>query len=202
MDENINLNKDLHFKGQYKNEHVITFFRRHWITLLPEIIMVVLFIFVIIFLAIMFGPIAYNPTFKPFFLAAIVIGVPLATYFMHIVFLEFIKHFMQMVIITNYRIVEVKKTIFIKDNEDTLFLENIQDVKKQQNGLWKNIFGFGELVIVMSSSDLKTISFVPNPNYHFRLISRIKQEFNQQHRMEPQQNRVDFSKNIRENDVL
>ncbi len=184
MNENENQNKDLHFKGQYKNEHVVTFFRHHWITLLPELVLSILILATLIFLIILLAPLATNADYKTLFQVGLFIVVPLMTYFIHMLFLEFIKHFMQTIIITDCRIVEVKKTIFIKDSEDTLFLENIQDVRKQQNGFWKNIFGFGDLIIVMASSDIKTISFVPNPNYHFRLVSRITQEYNQKYHPE------------------
>jgi hypothetical protein len=70
--------------------------------------------------------------------------------------------------------------IFIKDLQNSLDMGVIQDIKKDQNGFWKNILNFGELLIMMSSSDIRVIKFVPNPNFHFRLINRAKIEYLQQ----------------------
>jgi len=55
----------------------------------------------------------------------------------------------------------------------------IQDVEKKQNGFLKNILNFGELIIIMSSADMRTIRFAPNPNFHFRLVNRLKLESKQ-----------------------
>jgi|GEM_PF-1049784 len=176
MDSEQNTLKDLHFKGQYPEEVVYAFFRHHWVSLLPGILMLAVFIFLLLGFWIFFSQAGFNPAFKPVFQVAIVFAVPLLSYFIHTLFIEIVKHFLQTVIITNFRIVDIKKTILMKDSQDAVSIETIQDIKKQQNGFWKNILGFGELKLMLSSSDVKTITFVPNPNYHFRLICRVKQQ--------------------------
>lgn len=169
-------NKDLHFKGQYTDEVVAAFFRAHWITMLPD--MVVHFFFAVLIFVI-FG--SYSSEIISFFktsLGAIVLilSVFLITYFIHNFFVKLVNHFLNTVIITNFRIVEIQKVIFIKDFQVSLDLKMVQDVKKEQNGILENILNFGELIFMMSSSDIRVMKFVPNPSFHFRMINRIKLE--------------------------
>jgi hypothetical protein len=111
----------------------------------------------------------------------LIAAVLVAMYFIHTFYIKLINHFLNTVIITNFRIVEVQKMIFIKDLQISLDVSMIQDVEKKQNGIIKNILNFGELIIVMSSADTRTIRFVPNPNFHFRMINRLKLEYRQKH---------------------
>ncbi len=179
MTPNSSNNKDLHFKGQYADEHIVAFFRGHWITLVPHILVYGFFLAAIIAVFSFF-----SGTIIPFFVSPIgqfllPVFVLLVTYGIHNFFIKLINHFLSIVIITNLRIIEVQKMIFIKDLQNSLDMGVIQDIKKEQNGFWKNILNFGELLIMLSSSDIQAIKFVPNPNFHFRLINRAKIEWQQ-----------------------
>jgi len=170
-------NKDLHFKGQYANEHVVAFFRLHWITLLPDL---VFNFFLVVVLAVIFGTffspiIAFFGT--PVGQTVLVLTVFLMSFFIHNFYTKLINYFLNTVIITNIRIVENQKVVFIKDLQISIDMKMIQDIQKEQNGILKNILNFGELIIMMSSSDTRIFKCVPNPNFHFRLINRIKLEY-------------------------
>lgn len=174
-------NKDLHFKGQYADEVVIAFFREHWITLLPHIVVHVVFAacIVTLFLNFLDALLAFFST--PIGEIVLIAAVLVSSYFIHAFYIRLINYFLNMVIITNIRIVEIQKMIFIKDLQISLDMSMIQDVEKKQNGIIKNILNFGELTVVLSSSDTRTIRFVPNPNFHFRMINRLKLEYRQKH---------------------
>lgn len=176
MAESTENKKDLHFKGQYADEQVEAFFRAHWITLVPGIIAHFFFLIVI---AVVFGN--FSSEIAAFFRTSIgeivlILSVFLLTYFIHNFFIKLINHFLNTVILTNLRIVEIQKMIFVKDLQISLDLRMVQDVKKLQNGILENVVNFGELIFMMSSSDVRVIKFVPNPNFHFRLINRVKLE--------------------------
>lgn len=177
-------NKDLHFKGQYANEHVIAFFRSHWITLLPDIVFNFFFVAV---LAVVFGSF-FSPILAffatPVGQTVMVVTVFLISFFIHNFYIKLINYFLNTVIITNFRIVENQKIVFMKDLQISIDMKMIQDIEKEQNGILKNILNFGELIIMMSSSDTRVFKFVPNPNFHFRLINRLKLE-NSQNQMVP-----------------
>lgn len=175
--ENPRNNKDRYFRGQYPDEEVIAFFRCHWVAILPDFLMYIFFVGLFITAMVFFVGIPITEAAKPFMQAATVLLVGVMTYFFHHIFVNLINHFLETVIITNFRVVEVKKTIFLKDSQDSFYMEMIQDVEKDQVGLFKNILRFGELVIRLSSNDTRVIKYVPNPDYHFRLMNKIKQEY-------------------------
>lgn len=173
-------NKDKYFKGQYVDEEVVTFFREHWIKLLPELIIFGAVVTVLTAFIFNFERIAdASPSILVsriiLFLTVIAFG-----YFIHRFFWKIISYFLNTVILTNFRIVEVSKilfVIFVHDSQQTFDMKEIQDIQKKQDGFWKNILRFGTLIIMMSSSDIKTIKYVPNPDYHFRLVNRIKRTY-------------------------
>lgn len=174
-------NKDLHFKGQYADEVVIAFFREHWITLLPHIVVHVVFAACIVTLFLNFFDALLAFFSTPIGEIVLIAAVLVSSYFIHAFYIRLINYFLNMVIISNIRIVEIQKMVFIKDLQISLDMSMIQDVEKKQNGIIKNILNFGELTVVLSSSDTRTIRFVPNPNFHFRLINRLKLEYRQKH---------------------
>jgi len=177
-------NRDLHFKGQMHDEEVIAFFRDHWIVLLPKIISFILFMAMI-------GLFFFNlqkfnlPSFdQTFFRALVILAVIGAGYMIHRFFLRVIEYFLSVTVITNYRIIHVRRTLYILNDKESIYMRRIQDIQKQQVGIFKNILSFGELVINVFGPDLITLNTVPNPEYHFRLLNRIR---NQQWNKDQQQ---------------
>ena len=173
------MNKDLHFKGQYVDENVVAFFRAHWISLLPDIAFQLFIVVAPVVLFIYFPREITDFVQTTLGQIVLLLGILLMTYFIHNFFIKIINHFLSSIIITNLRIVENQKTIFIKDFQISLDLKMVQDVKKEQNGIPENLLNFGELIFMMSSSDVRKIQFVPNPNFHFRLVNRVKMEIRQ-----------------------
>lgn len=172
-------NKDLHFKGQYADEHVEAFFRSHWITMLPHLFINLFFFAIIAVLVVSFYSTLVTFASTPAGQIVFVLAMLILTYCIHQFFMKFVNHFLYTVIITNFRIVEIQNIIFVKDLQVSLDMSMIQDVEKKQNGIFKNILNFGELIVVMSSSDIRVIKFVPNPNFQFRLVNRLKLEWKQ-----------------------
>ncbi|MBU0667936.1 hypothetical protein KJ951_04145 [Patescibacteria group bacterium] len=169
-------NRDLHFRGQMHDEDVITFFRDHWVVLLPRVISFVLFMAVM-------GLFFFNlarfklPSLDAIFFRALVVLAIIATGFMiHRFFLSVIEYFLSVTMITNYRIIHVRRTLYIMNHKESIYMRRIQDIQKQQDGLFKNILRFGELVINVFGPDLITLTTVPNPEYHFRLLNRIRNQ--------------------------
>lgn len=192
MTEHVQNNKDRYFKGQYHDEECITFFRQHWITLLPELLMYSIFGMILLVSGFYFANVV-NFSMKEFFSQFLFLALlALFTYFIHRFFFRLFNHFLHTVILTNFRIVDVTKVlfvIFVRDTQQTFDMKEIQDIQKQQDGFWKNILRFGVLIIMMSSSDIKRIYYVPNPDYHFRLVNRIKRIYIQQRIQDKQQER-------------
>lgn len=181
-DQNENIDrKDMHFKGQHSNEHIECFYRDHWIVVIAPIFFYC--VFVAVFCLLMFFMRTTDILEKNGILfQTIIFAVFLfATYYAHRFFVNLYNHFLNIVIITNYRIVDLDKTIILKDTKEVIDLAKIQDVIKKQDGLIRNILRFGTLTITLSSSSgEKVLHFVPNPDFHFRVINRKKREYIQQ----------------------
>lgn len=170
---------DRHFKGQHKTEVVSCFCRKHWIVLVKD------FLGFIIFLTLLTLTVIYSKGIYNFFsqdslfinvMALFVSGV--FTFFLHKFFLKMIRYFLEIVIITNYRIVVLNKSLYLQDSKDAMDLAKIQDIKKRQDGILRNLLRFGELEITLSStSENKILKFIPNPDYHFRKINTLKREY-------------------------
>lgn len=172
-------NTNKNFKGQQKNEIVHCFSRRHWIVLLPHfigffILATAIAGFFIIAYSVNFSQIMDTVTYR----AAAVFGLIALTYYMHRFFLRIFNYYLQIFIITNFRVVILDQTLFLHRNRDSIDLPEIQDTVIHQSGIIKSIFNYGEIIITLSSvHSSKTLSCVPNPEYYFRKINKIKREY-------------------------
>lgn len=172
-------NTNRHFKGQLDSEEVQCFYRKHWIVLSKDFIGFFAFLTVASITVFHFNKLhdffAQDLAFMTL-LAFALVGV--FTIYIHKFFLRIIRYFLDIVIITNYRIVALDKSLYLRDSKDAIDLPKIQDVQKEQDGLFKKIFKFGELTLTLSSTaTTKTLKFTPNPDYHFRKINRLKREY-------------------------
>lgn len=172
-------NTNRNFKGQHKHEAVLCFTRRHWLVLLPYIIGFLLVMAGFLYLvfsgfrtdaADLISPAAYKVV------AGAVIVV--MTYYLHRFFIRFFNYYLQTIIVTNFRVIELDITLYFNNNRDSLDLPEIQDVVIHQGGVIKTLFNFGELIITLSSVNAtKILRYVPNPEYFFRKINKTKREY-------------------------
>ncbi len=172
-------NTDRHFKGQLESEVVQCFYRKHWIVLVRDIVSFFIFVTVLTFVAMHFKGIytffSQDSIFTTFLAFSL---VSLFTLFIHRFFLRFIRYYLDITVITNYRIVTIDKSLYLLDEKDAIDLPKIQDIKKSQHGIIKRMLGYGELIITLSSTTTtKILVFVPNPGYHFRKINKLKREY-------------------------
>lgn len=176
-------NTNKNFKGQQKNEVVLAFCRKHWVVLLPHIIgliggsaLIVLFLLYAdtAFLKPFISQIAYRIA-----TGIIIIG---ATYVFHVCFIRFLNYYLQVLIVTNFRIVVIDQTLYFSRNRDSVDLNQMQDVVAQRSGIIKTILNYGEIIITLSASHAtKTLTFVPNPEYYFRKINKTKRAHTSEH---------------------
>jgi hypothetical protein len=169
-------NTDLHFRGQMEDEEIMAFSRKHWATLLPHIIPFIIFVCGASVALMLLEKITLPDIRDTLFQLLIIIAVVGSAYVIHRFFLHMINYFTSVIIITNLRIVEIRKTLFLRDTKESIDINKIQDVQFRQEGLIKNLLKFGDLVITLGNSELKTLTQMPNPDFHFRLLNRLKNE--------------------------
>jgi len=169
-----------HFKGQNQSEVVIDFTRKHWIVLLGPLIkasIVTLAVASFTIMALMYFDLenSVNAIIYPWMLiSAFVFGL----YEFHRFFLRVFHYFMDIVIITNYRVIDLDKSLFIKDSKDAVDLREIQDLRKKQDGLFANFFDYGTIQILVATADKPlTLPFIPRTDHYFRAINQAKRDY-------------------------
>jgi len=199
MENVISDNKDKYFKGQTSDENLILFFRKHWIVLLPGIfVFIAVCALVVAFVMIMFsiGIKNFSPAGRDFIIIA---SLSAFLAYIHWFFMRMFEHFLTVCILTDNRILALSKTIYTSDLKETAGLGTIQDIKKQQDGIARNLLNYGDIIITFSSSSaVMILSNVPNVEFHFRAIVRAREDFlnRRGHRtITPPQNQMPLNEN-------
>lgn len=172
-------NKHRNFKGQLPDETIVCFTRKHSIQVVPYI--VAAFIVSMVSIALPFA-VSQQPLIDAlgqsgfFTLGSIVIFA--LTYATHFLFTKIFNYYLRIFLVTNQRIIDLHKTLFITDQRLTVMLSEIQDVSMDKVGIIPTLLNYGTLNIVVSgTSQTKSIHRIPNPDYHFRKIVQARQEY-------------------------
>lgn len=169
-------NTNRHFRGQQRNEEVTCFFRSHPIVLLDPIAR-----FFLVFAALTTIEailVNYGSLKSPVTYLIMVTVMVIFLFFIHRFFLRLLNYFLETVIITNYRLIRLEKTIFLRDDKHTIDLNKIQDVTKQQNGILQTFLDYGSLAIVVNVQETPfIINYVPKPDRYFRRINLVKHAY-------------------------
>lgn len=166
------------FRGQIPHEEVIAISRKHWVAILPEIVPFFLYLGIsaVIFILLQNPAVTLPDINDPYYQIAIAGYVILSGYITHKFFLHLVNYFTFIVLVTNFRVIEMKKTIFVQDTKESIDIKQIQNVEFIQEGLVENLLKFGSVKISMGNTEIKTLTQVPNPDFHFRLINRLMNE--------------------------
>lgn len=171
-------NKDKFFKGQMSDENYVLFFRKHWATIAPAAVIfcsVCIGVIVFITFLILIGFKDFNAGLRYFIIFS---SLTVFLIYGHWFFLRMFGHFMTICVFSDRRIFALLKTVYTQDLKETADLGTIQDVKKDQEGIIRNILKYGNLIITFSSSSaIMILSNVPNVEFHFRALLRAKAEF-------------------------
>lgn len=172
-------NTNRHFKGQQRNEKITYFTRKHWITLMNVFIQFV--VATPIALGLVLLALASRGETKEFLEATkwgLLVGAILFTAWFHYLFVRFLNYFLDIVIVTSFRIVHLEKSLYIKNNRDVIDLHEIQDMKKIQNGIIRNLLNYGKLIVVVPTMiEPLILPCTPNPDRLFRKITNSKRDY-------------------------
>jgi hypothetical protein len=160
------------------DEEIIAMSRKHWISIIPDIVPFMLYVVVsAVVVGLLQNPNVTLPDFSdPYYQLAIAGYVILSGYTVHKFFLHLINYFTCIVLITNFRVIEMKKTLFIQDTKESIDIKQIQNMEFQQEGLVENLLKFGSLNISLGNAEVKTLTQISNPDFHYRLINRLINE--------------------------
>lgn len=168
-------NTNKYFKGQQRDEELIYYTSKHWIVLIPLIIEMIIAISVISTFAI----VGFGISEKPDWSKWVFIGLILfATFWIHNFATRSLNYFLDIVIITNFRILKIEKSLYLKNDQNIVDLHEIQDIKKIQHGIIPNLLDYGKLVIVTPTMiDPMILENVPDPERFFRKVNNSKRDY-------------------------
>jgi hypothetical protein len=167
-------NSNRHFMGQQKAEKVICYCRKHPIVLLRSFLIATSLAIVSIMGAIFIistGQLEESLVLQGVFFMLMV----LLTITGHVFFLRVLNFYLDIMILTNYRIIALKKSLYTHDDKEIIDLHEIQDMKKIQEGIFANFINFGTVVIITPSmTSSMNLHYLPKPEYYLNRVNEAK----------------------------
>lgn len=156
------------FETQDKEEKIILLLRRHWVTNVPWILLVLLML--VVPLGTRFFPL-FNFIPQRFFFIFIAMWYLFTLAFF---FEKFLAWFFNLYFITDERIIDVDFVSLIYREISEAKIENIQDVSYRTGGLLKSIFDYGDLYI-QTAGEVPRIEFeaVPKPDKVVKVLDQL-----------------------------
>lgn len=161
------------FQGQREDEHIECVLIRHWIVLIPTVL-------VCFFGAL--GILGANALIREFIpndaellkKLSITVDFCFITIILHFLFISLLNYFLKLVVITNLRIIDISFTTIFARNMDALDLHNIQDITMQRTGFWRWILNFGRIVMHNSAgTELFDFKYLKNPLKNYNIINHV-----------------------------
>lgn len=161
--------EDISFKNQERDEKILLFVRKHFVTNWKWItIAVILFFAPLIFLLFNLNLLIFPPIYFLFFI--LFYYLLLATY----IFVNFITWFFNVSFVTNIRVVDVDFSGIIYKNVAATKINQMQDVNFDQTGVLATFFNYGD-VLVQTAGEQKNFDFiaVPRPGDIVHIITGL-----------------------------
>lgn len=171
-------NTDLDFNGRLKYEQFEFFFRHHWVSFFRcfarSLLIILISSLVIVPAWILMNRMGANQV------SGIMAIIMMAGIFliMNMLCISLINHFFTMIIMTDCRMIIVHKTLYLRNDHDTIDLQKIQDIGVEARGLLHNYLQYGRLVITLSSGHTPiVIEYTPRPHEILERTNRIKRMY-------------------------
>lgn len=165
--------KKIGFPGQIDGEVVEFFTPRHWIVIVPSFVLFILFVsglIILDFLRLTILPSVGFEWFLLFHCAYLVIIT-------HMFFLKAMNSLMDIMIVTNFRVLRVSSTIFLHRESNVLHMKNIQDIKMFQSGLMPRLLDYGKIVLLSASGEYELeFDYVPHTQKVYSILNHICQK--------------------------
>lgn len=165
-------NRQASFPGQQEGEEVELMTVLHSMCLIPLIFQILLALILIAFLWLN----GFSELFSKY--QQLALGSILLSLLFHIICFRLYNYFLKVLIITNYRIIDIRHTVFLHRERDVLPMNFVHDFRYFQDGILSRIFHYGTLEILGSSSEVKfRLHHIPHVNKIHHLLGEIHQHF-------------------------
>jgi len=165
---------DTKFSGMHSDEKVVFFFRHHFInTLLKLLRFILVWVPVLLVFFTFFIVGLRESTERKILLVLFSVGI---FFIVHGGFLIILDGFLDAVIITNKRVIHLKKSIFLNELSDETKFENIQNITAEKKGFMRNLLKYGSITFYLYNKQNR-IDFIHRPVRQFNRIARIREEY-------------------------
>ncbi|MDP2690898.1 MAG: PH domain-containing protein [bacterium] len=137
------------FPGEQPNEEVEFMSIFHWMKLMPFFLKML----VLVVAAVLLFTSSFFQGLSPMLHFSII--SLFSTLCVHVVCFRAFEFFLRFMMITNYRVIDIRNGVFLKREMEVIPMTNIQDTRSQQRGIFSRIFKYGDLIILGSSTDVK-----------------------------------------------
>ena len=158
------------FPGQQPGEEVVLMTVFHWMKLVPFFFYLCLFVaaFVIFYYALGLSE-DLSPINK-LYLTTIFIAV-----IINVVCFRLYNYFLKIILVTNYRLIEINHSVFLRREREVIPIINIQDLRFRQKGILPRIFKYGDLIVYGASTDIKyEFKYIISVNKIHHLLNEIR----------------------------
>lgn len=157
---------DKYFYDQLPEEKIYFIFGKHWFFLTAQFA-----IYAAILILLILSPFLLRASFggaggeNTLLQALLLTGYVLTLIFIHRFFLWLLSYCATFAIVTNYRVIVIKKSMFLKSEKEVLDLAEIRDIQMRKKGLFCNILNCGDINFILSTQeqDATVIRMVHNP---------------------------------------
>ncbi len=167
-----------HLPGSDLQEHRVSVQRASWITIIPLILSTFL-VFIIPFLGYVTIKLFNQQLFAvPWHFTAFILGASLFfLYGLMFCFQTFIDYWLDVFIVTDRRILDIRQSGLFSRTVAELRLYRIQDVTSKIKGFWHTIFSFGDISI-QTASEVDHFKFIniPHPNKLAKIILELSEK--------------------------
>jgi hypothetical protein len=169
-----NEQKTFHFSFLHKNENCLLFARSHGIRLLFRLgkrwLLWAILVFAVLSLVHAFIGDYFSETaakgFELFACAA-------ALFIIHWFFLEVIGFYLGFFMVTDSRIIELHKTVFMREEMNEISFKQITNIHHEKSGLLQNLLNYGTIVIHSNVQQPIKVSFVTASEEKYTVVSRL-----------------------------
>lgn len=174
MNQPNNINRN--FRGQQAAEKVLCFCRKHFIVLVRPFLLTAMIMGTLVF-SIMLTLQLRGGEEWPWRLVLVGAFFTLTVAY-HTFFLRLVQYYLEMFVVTNYRVIDLEKSVFIHDDKEMVDLHEIQDIKKNQDGVLANLLNYGDITITTASTiSSMVLQKIPHPDYYLNRINEGKRHY-------------------------
>ncbi|QQS59749.1 PH domain-containing protein [Candidatus Peregrinibacteria bacterium] len=167
------------FEFLHENERCYAFFRRHGMCLLFGVCRHWLpyFLGYLLLLPLLFWVVNFFGEENALSFIAFAFNMVAIIFLVHWFFLAILEYMLGFMMITNRRIVELHKSVFLREEMSEMPFEQITNIHHEKSGFLQNILHYGTLRIDTNIENPIRMHFVPRSEEKFAKISEIHGEY-------------------------